>query len=302
MSRKKPSKPRLMSSRWRKRNVAIVSAVVLSLFASWTLLAYSGALDPLLRHRGRNASPAAVQSFNSNSPSKEYIYAGGRLVATEEPTSTSGCTPPTAPMLTTSVVSSVITLNWTIPTGVESFDVERSPGISVPFSTVASNLSATTNSWPDTSVGFSGVNPDGTNSVVTYIYRVSARIGQCTTPSNLDWATNINFAEVLTPRQTLIKAHHITELRVAVNSVWKAANQTPQTIIWAEPPSGTAAGLAGFQIKKSHVEELRAKLNQAMDAIQAGYSFQNPYTDPTLFQGSTQVKAIHLIELRDRVK
>jgi hypothetical protein len=285
----------------RGSRAVIVTLIVLSLFAGWTLLAYSGALDPILRQKKKSGGAVSIQSFNSNSPSKEYIYAGGRLVATEEPTAV-GCTPPTAPVLTTSVVNSVITLNWTVPAGLESFDVERSQGISAPFSPVASNLSAATYSWPDTSVGFSTVNPDGANSVVTYIYRVSARIGQCTTPSNLDWATNINFAEVLTPQQTLIKAHHITELRVAVNSVWKAANQTPQTIIWAEPPSGTAAGLAGFQIKKSHVEELRAKLNQAMDAIQAGYSVQNPYTDPTLFQGSTQVKAIHLVELRDRVK
>ena len=52
MSRKKTNRPRLMNgSRWRKRNVAIVIAVVLSLFASWTLLAYSGALEPLLKQK-----------------------------------------------------------------------------------------------------------------------------------------------------------------------------------------------------------------------------------------------------------
>lgn len=68
----------------RKRNVAIVIAVVLSLFASWTLLAYSGELDPLFKDKTRNPAPVAIQSFNSNSPAKEYIYAGSRLVATEE--------------------------------------------------------------------------------------------------------------------------------------------------------------------------------------------------------------------------
>src|SRR6185295_19885052 len=90
MSRKKTNNPRLMSTRWRKRNVMIVIAVVLSLFASWTLLAYSGALDPLLKHKGGNAAPVEVQSFNSNSPSKEYVYAGSKLIATEEGSSGPG--------------------------------------------------------------------------------------------------------------------------------------------------------------------------------------------------------------------
>jgi len=89
MFNKKTNKPRSMKSdRCRRRNVTIVIAIVLSLFASWTLLAYSGALDPLLRHKGGRPAPVAVQSFNSNSPSKEYIYGGGRLIATEEP---AGC-------------------------------------------------------------------------------------------------------------------------------------------------------------------------------------------------------------------
>lgn len=59
MSRKKTNKPLPMNSvRWRKRNVAIVSAVVLSLFASWTLLAYSGALDSLLKQKKKAGGAA----------------------------------------------------------------------------------------------------------------------------------------------------------------------------------------------------------------------------------------------------
>jgi len=302
MSKKMTNRPPSMNSGGgRKRNLVIVIAVVLSLFASWTLLAYSGALEPLLKQKKKAGGAMSIQSFNSNSPSKEYIYAGGRLVATEEPTSSSGCTPPAAPMLTTSVVSSVITLSWTIPSGVESFDVERSPGISLPFTTVASNLSPTTANWQDTGVGFSSVNPDGTNSVVTYIYRVSARVGQCSTASNLDWATNISYFEPLTPQQTIVKARHITELRVGINAVWKAANQTPATITWSEPAGGGPAGLECCSIKKIHIDELRTKLNQAMDAIQPGYSGAHPYGE-NLVQYSTPVRATHLIEMRDRVK
>jgi hypothetical protein len=285
----------------RGRRIVIAAAIALSLFAGWTLLAYSGALDPIFKQKKKPSGAVSLQSFNSNSPSKEYIYAGGRLVATEEAAGTSGCTPPTAPVLTTSAVGSVITLNWTIPPGVESFNIERSPVVSVPFSTVASNLSATATSWQDTGVSFSGVNPDGSNTVVTYIYRVVAHIGQCSTPSNLDWATNISYFEPLTPRQTIIKARHITELRVAVNAVWKAANQTPATLSWSEPAGGGPPGLECCSIKKIHIDELRTKLNQAMDAVQPGYSGGHPYAE-SLIQYSTPVRASHLIELRDRVK
>ena len=97
MSRKKTNKPQQVNSgRWRKRNVMIVIAVVLSLFASWTLLAYSGALDSLLRRKKKAGGEASIQSFNSNSPSKEYVYAGGRLIATEEPGSAQGKINPVA--------------------------------------------------------------------------------------------------------------------------------------------------------------------------------------------------------------
>ncbi len=280
--------------------VLIAVAVVLSLLAAWTLLAYSGAFDSAFSQKGKKGKTVSTASLNSNSP-KEYIYAGGRLVATEEPAG-GGCTPPPAPVLTTSVVNSVITLNWTVIAGVETFDVERSPKVSVLFAPVATNLPATTTTWQDVNVGFGGVSVDGTNNVVTYIYRVIAHAGQCSTSSNLDWATNISFVEMLTQQQTVVKAHHITELRVAVNSVWKAANQNPETITWSEPPGGTAAGLAGFQVKKIHIDELRSKLNQAMDAIQPGYSSQHPYNDATLVQFSTPISAIHLIDLRNRVK
>ena len=303
MPRKKPrqQEQKVAETGPRGPRVLIAVAVALSLLAACTYLAYSGALDSALSQKGKQGKSVSTASLNSNSPSKEYIYAGGRLLASEEPAG-GGCTPPPAPVLTTSVVNSVITLNWSVIAGVETFDVERSPKVSLLFAPVATNLPATTTTLQDVSVGFGGVSADGTNNVVTYIYRVIAHAGQCSTSSNLDWATNISFVEVLTPQQTVVKAHHITELRVAVNSVWKAANQNPETITWSEPPGGTAAGLAGFQVKKIHVDELRSKLNQAMDAIQPGYSSQHPYNDATLVQFSTPVRAIHLIDLRNRVK
>src|SRR5438270_778771 len=69
----------------RGPGVLIAIAVVLSLLAAWALLAYSGALDSVLGQKERRGKSVSTASLNSNSPSKEYIYAGGRLVATEEP-------------------------------------------------------------------------------------------------------------------------------------------------------------------------------------------------------------------------
>lgn len=62
----------------RRRQVLIAATVALSLLVVWTMLAYSGA-DPL--------KPAGNKAIQSASPvlAKEYIYAGGKLVATEQP-------------------------------------------------------------------------------------------------------------------------------------------------------------------------------------------------------------------------
>jgi hypothetical protein len=79
--------------RWRGRRrpqVLVAVAVALSVFAAWTLLAYSGALDSVFGQRGKDSHTVSTANFNSNSPSREYIYAGSKLVATEEPSNTHG--------------------------------------------------------------------------------------------------------------------------------------------------------------------------------------------------------------------
>jgi hypothetical protein len=48
------------------------------------LLAYSGALHSAFKQKGKQSGTMSIQSFNANSPSKEYVYAGGKLLATEE--------------------------------------------------------------------------------------------------------------------------------------------------------------------------------------------------------------------------
>jgi len=64
--------------------VLIVIVVLLSLFGVWTMLGYSGAFEPAVTEKPRKNGTVSTASLNSNSPSKEYIYAGAKLIATEE--------------------------------------------------------------------------------------------------------------------------------------------------------------------------------------------------------------------------
>ncbi|MEK6287874.1 MAG: hypothetical protein AABO57_19315 [Acidobacteriota bacterium] len=88
MSGKKTSQQKRSGLLTRVRpQVIIPVAFVLSLIAALTMLANSGAFDSSLRQKGKKGGTVSIQSLNANNPSKEYVYAGGRLVATEE----SGC-------------------------------------------------------------------------------------------------------------------------------------------------------------------------------------------------------------------
>jgi cytoskeletal protein RodZ len=87
MPRKKMTQRRRKASdvEGRGRQALIAVAVVLSLVGVWTMLAYSGALTPTSSEKANRKQTVSIGSLNSNSsPSKEYIYAGSRLVATEE--------------------------------------------------------------------------------------------------------------------------------------------------------------------------------------------------------------------------
>jgi len=294
----------------RKSRIIVAAIVVLSLFAGWTMLASSGALDSVFKQKGNKKGTVSIATLNSNSPSKEYIYAGGRLVATEEPGS--GCSLTSAPAWTSVSTSSTgVVLTWTVPTGAALFDVQRATSKAGPFTTVAPSLTPPgggTMSYED-HISFVGLNNDASNSnlISTYIYRIVAYSDQshnCPQTSKLNVATNIGFGEAirgLPGPQTVIRAYHITELRVAVNAVWKAADQTPEPIIWTDPPVGSPQGLDGFSIGAVHVDQLRSKLDQALNAINSDLT-ASAYTDPTLTpSGTIQVKAIHFNQLRQRV-
>ena len=80
----------------RRSLIVIAITVLLSVMTAWTMLGRSGALDSAFRRKAKSGHAVSLASLNSNSPAKEYIYGGARLIATEEPVSCVGgdTTPP----------------------------------------------------------------------------------------------------------------------------------------------------------------------------------------------------------------
>jgi polygalacturonase len=131
------------------------------------------------------------------------------------------------------------------------------------------------------------------SSGTTYIYRVRAVDGQgnYSAFSNSDIATTIIFTDdPLVVGVTIVKAQHLTQLRQAVDAVRAAAALGGAS--WSD------SAPAGVVIKAVHITELRSNLDQARSLL--GLS-TGSYTD-AITPGVTVVKAIHIQELRDRVK
>ena len=211
------------------------------------------------------------------SPSKEYIYAGGRLIATEEPN------PMVAPtnLIADTFSSARIDLTWTAAPGAHHYQVERAPNLGGTFAVVNSNVVGTT--YQDTTV----------TSVNAYLYRVRTAdaVGNLSAPSGIDVATAITFTDnPLTVGTTLVKAVHMTELRQAVNAVRAAANLSAAT--WTDPTLSTSV-----TIKAVHVTELRTNLDAALTALGISTS---AYTDPSL--AGIVIKKVHVDEVRQRVE
>jgi len=127
--------------------------------------------------------------------------------------------------------------------------------------------------------------------------------GTCSQPSNLDIATNISFAQPIVGQQTVIQASHLAEARVAVNAVWKAANESG-TINWTNPSGFNPSVIRGNRVLGDNLDKLRSNLDQALGAINP--ALVTPYSpDPSpIGTGASgpNIKAIHFNQIRQRVK
>lgn len=259
---------------------------------------------PVRRAVGLAPLPApAAQGTGEPQLAKEYIYAGGTLVATEEaggqptPTPTPAGPPPSnlvALLDSVSGATASIDVSWSPPSSggqVASYIVERKAAGGT-FEPVGQPVLA-----PATNLNDGGV-AEGS----AYLYRVKAVFtsGGDSEYSNADLATAVAFTQdplvgANDPDgrpATPIYARHLTELRRAVSAVHLLAGQGGVTS-WTYPePSGRL-------IRLEDVSDLRERLGEALPAL----GMTAPaYVDPTLTRYVTAVKKEHFQQLRDAVK
>jgi hypothetical protein len=279
MSKKKRSAPARAGRRFRgRKNRRYVLVGSMSLIAILALASVAGPWRPLSRTRVGSlffSPPPPVPP--PNSPSKEYIYAGGRLVATEEPN------PMVAPtnLIADTFSATQIDLTWTAAPNAHHYQVERAPNLGGTFTVLNSNV--TTTSFTDTTV----------SSVNAYLYRVRSADagGNLSAPGSIDVATAITFTDdPLSIGVTPIKAQHVTELRQAVNAIRATANLSAAT--WTDTTLNSSVS-----VKAVHITELRTNLDQALTALGLPVS---GYTDASL--SGVLIKKVHLDELRQRVQ
>jgi len=277
LSRKNTARP----TRSRKSKLAVAITLVLVAIVSASLLAQVNS-----RRRSKGASGEVSEaSLSAGSPSKEYIYAGGRLVATEEPTTTTSLSAPTNLRATTSSSTS-IHITWSSAVNATRYELQKSSNYGAPnygFSPLNSNIGVT--SFDDITV---------TNGNA-YIYQVLAidQNNNYSAPSNLDVATAFAFTEDPISAGMTIKEVHITQLRQTVDAFRLAAGRSAAT--WSNPPPLAQT----IVIQRLHVDQLRSYLDDARTAL----ALPPPtYTDPTITQFITVIKAAHIQQLRQLVK
>ena len=233
------------------------------------------------------AAPAPVPPVPpSNNPSKEYIYAGGKLIATEAPVTL--VAPANVAALTVSDAAIAptpkVTISWESTAGADHYQVERTANLSVAYAPIDSNVMTTT--FTDTSV----------SSVTAYLYRVRAvdAVGNLSPPSNIDLATAISFTDdTLVIHDTIIRAAHINELRQAIDAVRATANRS--TANW-----GGSVVAGSTEIQATHIRDMRTNLDEARSALGLSQCF---YTETTLEAlRASLIKKDHIDQLRTCVR
>lgn len=190
---------------------------------------------------------------------KEYIYAGDRLVAIEDQGATAGSAPTL--FVATAQANGQVSLAWTAPVSggtIDHYEVERTEDLSGTspnqFNCAAPNCSDTT--------ALGGK---------VYLYHVRAVFagGTRSAYSNQDLALTYIFTDdPLNPNgaRTTIKAQHFTELRDAINALRVAVNLSPFGWTTVAPATETTPHQGG-RIFASHYNDLRTNLAEALSKL-----------------------------------
>lgn len=274
---------------WRRLAGKRAASIVLVLCVVAAASAAAIRWEPLRRVVGLPPLAASLSPQQQGLPlSKEYVYAGGRLVATEEPTPVPAGPPPTNLVATTGTVAppaATVNVSWSAPESGSplSYVVERK-GAGGQFQAVGLPVSAPTTTFNDTSA------TEGS----AYLYRVKAVYagGVSSVYSNTDLATAVAFTnDPLQVGVTAIYARHLTELRRAVDAVRTLAGVGLSS--WQSNPAPAQGGL----VLAAHYLELRTNLNPALAALGIA---QMP-ADSTLAIGMP-VRVAHIQDVREAVR
>lgn len=253
MGKKKIPSRRKSTPEKRSRRTKYISVVVLALAVTMALATVGGLMG---NTRGKNFLPFLASAPPPPlpppaNPSKEYIYAGSRLIATEEPAVSLAAPTNLIAATLSNLTPSQVQISWGATAGADHYEVERSPNLSTSYTVIAGNVTGT--SFTDTTVV----------SVNAYLYRVRAvSAGGSPSPySSSDVATAISFTDdTLTAGSTSVKRAHLIDLRLAVDAVRAVANQG--AVSWAE-----AITAGSTPVRASHITELRTKLDEARSAL-----------------------------------
>lgn len=257
-------------------------------------------IEPVRRAVGMRpllATPAPQQG--GLQMAKENVYAGGRLVATEEPQPVATPTPTPTPtgnaptgLTATATSASAVRLEWNAASGAIGYVVERrsAPGAQ-PVETATNSVAP---NFDDTSLA------PGDNS---YLYRVKAvYVGGFSDYGNYDLATTVPFTDG-SLQGVFIKADHLKELRRAVRAVRIMAGRGEPTWSHADPVSSPANQRRSVFL--ADVTELRAQVDEALTALDAALGVQvffKPYPESPALVQYGQIYAAHFEQIRERVR
>jgi hypothetical protein len=288
MSNKRSAERRTPGKKWTRKygSIAVITIITLLTTATMAGIWRNGAAVKRLRAVFLKPPPPPIPS--PDHPSKEYIYAGGKLVATEAPVTL------TAPLSLVATTASElppgqvkINISWQATPGADHYEVEKTTNVAANYTSVNPNVAGLT--VADTNVT---VNP-----VTAYLYRVRAvdASGNVSPYSNVDVATAISFTDdTLVRYVTPVRAAHITELRRAVDAI-RVVTSTLGPADW-----GPAIVPNETTIQATHIQNLRNNLDAARSAL--GFP-QCTYSDNSVEAlRSVYINKDHIDQIRNCVK
>jgi len=197
---------------------------------------------------------------------------------------------PTSATTITATFTSATTLGLTVTVSGGGTGTVTSAPAGITCSTVCTASFAS-----GTSVSLSA--PANAGSVFAGWSSACSGSGPCRVVLDQARAVTARFSRVLTdptltPRTSVIRAAHVTELRAAIDTL--RTRQGLAAFSWTDASLTTGA----TTVKQIHLGELRA----AIVAVYAARSLAAPaWTDPTITPGATVVRAVHISDLRAAV-